>query len=185
MSRVFSRNKSVPYPLQCALHRGAKYGTLKRTMGRSLKSFLIKTALIAFAVLWVLSYFFYVDFEESCFITFKPGVLSLIEFNHGNIEKGLRALKYNKPEVYADICTHVDVITSDFSCGGWQGGCHYGKQGTIILSTTRNEFVGWTAAVIAHEFCHDTQLREGRTFDENECYEFDHEVLQSIVEIYP
>jgi len=134
---------------------------------------------------WIFSYFVYYDFETSCFIKLKPGLMSFVEFNHSNIKEGLQALKYGTPDVYAGVCSNIDTIESDYGCGGWQGGCHYGEEGRITLSTTHSEFVGWTAAIIGHEYCHDLQLREGRSFSEEECYSFDSQILQTIVGVYP
>jgi len=149
-----------------------------------LKQKLIRIVLGTFFGLWVVSFFYYIDFEEACVIKMKPGVLSLIELNHSNIRKGIKVLKYAEPEIYNGICDNIDVISSDIGCGGWQGGCHYGKAGKITLSTTKNEFLGWTAAIIVHEYCHDLQIRSGRPISEDECYKFDHDILQSVVDVY-
>jgi hypothetical protein len=145
---------------------------------------LVKALVFALLLMWGASYFYYIDFAQSCVIRLRPGLMSLTEFNHGNIRRGIRVLKHARPEIYKTLCTNIDVIESNFSCGGWQGGCHYGKVGEITLSTTRNEFIGWTAAIIGHELCHDIQLREGRSFDESECYQFDSDILQSVVHVY-
>jgi len=118
-------------------------------------------------------------------ITLRPGLMSLMEFSQGNVKTGIRALKYAEPTVYSSLCKNISTIRIDMGCGGWQGGCHYHKQGEITLSTTHSEFLGWTAAIIGHELCHDTQLREGRAFSEDECYAFDSAILHSLVDVYP
>jgi hypothetical protein len=151
----------------------------------NLKHLVIRAIIILPLTVWAGSYFYYVDLAESCVIRLRPGLMSLTEFNHGNIKRGIKVLKHARPDVYQTLCENIDTIESDFSCGGWQGGCHYGVQGEITLSNTRNEFIGWTAAIIGHELCHDIQLREGRPFNEGECYLFNHEILQSVVDTHP
>jgi hypothetical protein len=151
----------------------------------NLKRRLVKLAIGLMLAAWVGSYFYYIDFARSCTIRLRPGLMSLTEFNHGNIKRGIRLLKHAEPDIYKTLCDNIDVIESDFSCGGWQGGCHYGIVGEITLSTTRDEFIGWTAAIIGHELCHDSQLRAGNAMDEGECYQYDHDILRSVVDVYP
>ena len=98
-------------------------------------------------------------------------------------------LKYADPENYKELCTRVDVINPNISCGGFGGGCYhvnnFGSSETsrqIDISTPHDGFLGLTAAIIAHETCHARQAQEGRPISEDECYKLDDQTLQKVVE---
>lgn len=126
-------------------------------------------------------YFFYYDPTNGCLIKLKP---SIIELSSANIKVGIKILKIAVPEEYDKLCAHVDLINPNFSCGGTGGGCYIpGKTPTreIDISTTNDGFLGWTAAVIAHETCHAIQDEEDRQFSEDECNEIGNYVLEKTV----
>lgn len=120
----------------------------------------------------------YYDPAAGCSIKIRP---SLLEWNSGNIRDALSALKYGYPEKYKLVCANITEIKTDMACGGWEGGCYYGDKGEIFVSTANQEFLGWTAAVIAHETCHDRQNKEGRPYSEDECYAVGHKTMQTLV----
>lgn len=131
---------------------------------------------------WYRAHFIYVDRAYGCDIRIAPGFM---ELNNANIVEALRALKYGAPVHYRTVCSNVHTIHPKMACGGWQGGCYEGDLGEITTGTTHNEFVAWTAAVIAHEACHDVQHREGRGYSEEECYVVSHDVLRTLVDYIP
>lgn len=138
--------------------------------------------IILIAILWLIiyKYFLYTDFSESCYIKIKP---SLTELSNTNIKEAIKVLKYAVPEEYDKLCTHVDTINPNLSCGGFGGGCYYqSTEKEIDISTAHGGFLGMTAAIIAHETCHAIQHQEGRALNEQECYEIDDLVLKTIVE---
>ncbi|OHA22695.1 MAG: hypothetical protein A3G52_01705 [Candidatus Taylorbacteria bacterium RIFCSPLOWO2_12_FULL_43_20] len=137
---------------------------------------------VIFALIFFINkyYFHYTDKYYRCDISIRP---SIFEWNTKNVKDSLRALKFGYSEGYSKICENIDKIVSAPSCGGWQGGCHYGKSGEIYLSTSHKEFIGWTAAVIVHETCHDIQTKEGRPMEEPECYSAHHDALRALVEV--
>lgn len=124
--------------------------------------------------------FRYVDRANGCNITIHPGFM---ELNNQNIVQALTTLKLGSPIDYLQVCAHVKDIYPAMSCGGLQGGCYYGHQGEIYLSTTNQEFIGITAMIIVHETCHDTQMREGRPMSEDECYEQGDRTLRRLVQV--
>jgi len=84
------------------------------------------------------------------------------------------------PEQYQLVCQNVKIISPNFGCGGLGGGCYYeGEPDTIYISTTQNDLIG-SAAIIVHETCHVIQGKEGRPFDENECYLADHIIFNEL-----
>lgn len=128
-------------------------------------------------------YFFYIDVFNGCFIKIKP---SITELSSVNIKKAIKVLKKAEPSEYKKLCRYVNVINPNFSCGGFQGGCFYSSNPNpkeIDISTSRQEFLGWTAAIIVHETCHAIQFREkGQTgLNEEECYLTHDNLLQKIV----
>ena len=136
-------------------------------------------ALIIAAVIY--RYFFYYDLSTGCLIKLKP---SIIELSSANIKESIKILKIAVPDEYEKLCAHVDLINPNFSCGGTGGGCYVPgqtPQKEIDISTTNDGFLGWTAAVIAHEPCHAVQHEEGRPFNETECYGIGNYVLYSAV----
>lgn len=145
----------------------------------SLKTFakILIVVLLLTGVHW--KFYRYYDPEAGCNIKIK---MSFLEWSNSNIKKALSILKYGAPEDYANVCSHIEVINPTMSCGGWQGGCYYNNPGEIFISTSKNEFLAWTAAIIVHETCHDIQAKEGRPPSEEECYSQDHDVLQKLVQ---
>ncbi len=126
-------------------------------------------------------YFFYIDIPNKCFIKIKPSVLELSTIN---VKEGIKILKRVTPEEYEKLCKHVKAISPNFSCGGLGGGCYQYRNlenKEIDISVTRDTFLGQTAAVIAHETCHAIQHQEGRSLNEQECYEVDDQVFRAVV----
>jgi hypothetical protein len=154
-------------------------------MVTTVRGLLKLTIYVGIAILIYVHNFYYLDFENDCYIELESGLMSLLEFNHGNIKESLSALRYGAPDQYKIVCESIDVIKSDLGCGGWGGGCHYRESGSITLSTTNSSFIGWTAGVITHETCHDRQVKEERDMSQDECYAVDHATMQELVEIYP
>ncbi len=138
------------------------------------------SVLILILFFWYYNTHHYIDIANGCNIKIKT---SLFEFSGPNIKEALTALKHASPNRYYTVCKNINTISPGMSCGGWQGGCHYGnKTGEIWLSTTNDEFLGWTAAVITHETCHDIQMREKRPMSEDECYKVSHDTLTELVQ---
>jgi len=134
---------------------------------------------IAGAVIY--RYFYYLDFENKCYIGLKP---SIIEFSSQNIKQAIRVLKYAVPEEYEKFCGHVKAVNPNIACGGFGGGCYYGDnlaKREIDISTTHGGYLGWTAAVIAHETCHAIQAQAGKALNEDECYKIGNEVLKKVI----
>jgi hypothetical protein len=142
----------------------------------------LKYGLLILLVLAVYSrYFYYHDFSAGCGITIKP---SLTELSSQNIKAALRAMKHGAPNEYALVCKHVESIDPNLACGGFNGGCFYLNDlaaGEIDVSTGNQSYLGWTAAVIAHETCHLIQAKEGRTMDEGECYGVGNDILKKMI----
>ena len=148
-----------------------------------------KKALKIFITLAILGlvgyqYFYYVDRAHRCFIKIKP---SYLEFSTSNIKEAIRILKYAVPEEYEKLCTYVDTIDPNISCGGFQGGCYssYNRNvKEIDIGTANDDFLGWTAGVIAHETCHAIQFQEigFDGFDEGECYAIDNKVMKAVID---
>ena len=147
-----------------------------------LKRLLKITIFLLLVGLFFYKNFLYYDPSNKCFIKIKP---SIIEFSAGNIKEAIKVLKLTVPEEYEKLCANVDKINPNYSCGGLGGGCYYTKKvpsREIDISTSHGGFLGWTAAVIAHETCHAIQHNEGRPLVEQECYEVDDWVLRNSVE---
>jgi len=126
-------------------------------------------------------YFYYLDFKNSCYIKIKP---SILEFSSQNIKQAIKILKFSVPNEYEKFCGHVKTINPNFACGGFGGGCYYGdniEKKEIDISTANSGYLGWTAAIIAHETCHATQAQEKREMNENECYSIGNEVLKKVI----
>jgi hypothetical protein len=124
-------------------------------------------------------YFRYVDFANGCNISLK---LSFLEFSNRNIMDALTTLRYGSPQDYAMVCANVSRIVPNIGCGGFHGGCFYGSKGEIYISTSQNDFIGWTSAIIVHEACHAKQHNDKQQMSEQECYEMDHKVLGELVQ---
>lgn len=153
-----------------------------RRFGFLMKRLLLVLAVILLMTILIYRYLLYIDFQNRCYILIKP---SLLEFSSRNIQEGIRVLKYAVPIEYQKLCQYVDTINPNISCGGFEGGCYSAYEahpGEIDVGTAHEQFLGWTAAVIAHETCHSQQFQEGRPFDEKECYEIDNYVLKTVVE---
>jgi hypothetical protein len=145
-----------------------------------MKKIIVLSSIALIGLLTIYKLFFYIDPPAGCFITFVPSMS--LEFNTGNIKQGIRILKQADPEEYRNLCRNVRTINANISCGGWQGGCYSTlKRKTIYLATSHNDFLGWTAAVIAHETCHAMQHAENRDLSEVECYQVGYDVLRQII----
>jgi hypothetical protein len=129
-----------------------------------------KFILIIFIFLFLnYHFFFYLDISNRCFIKIRP---ALTEFSNTTIKKGIVYLKKNFPSEYKDMCENVSTINPNISCGGFGGGCYSEfrfNPGVIDISTAFGQYKR-AAKVIIHETCHAIQLKEGRSFDESECY---------------
>lgn len=143
----------------------------------------IKVTIIVFIISAIFyRYFYYIDFANSCYITIKP---SIMEFSSQNIKQAIEVLKYAVPEEYAKFCGHVKAINPNFACGGFNGGCYYAENlasKEIDVSTANSSYLGWTAAVIAHETCHAIQAQEKRAISEDECYKIGNKVLKKVID---
>ena len=124
-------------------------------------------------------FFFYVDFENRCFVKILPSIA--LEFSNSNIKRSIGILKYGSPTDYQDFCRLVDTIDANVDCGGFEGGCYRG--GKRIAVSTAQGTVSWTVAIIVHETCHAIQTVEGRGIGEGECYAAGDRILTTIVEI--
>jgi len=133
----------------------------------------LKYFIIIFFLLWIFySLFIYVDFSNGCFITIRP---SFMEFSNTAMKKGIQYLKNNFPNQYSSFCKNVTSIDPNTSCGGFEGGCYSqyrSNPGVIDISTPHGDYIH-AAKVIIHETCHAAQFKEGRPFDEKECYSKD------------
>lgn len=163
-----------------------QYFERKETRPKRFGSFIKRTflvlILIGAAAGLIYHYLLYLDFKNHCYIFIKP---SLLEFSSRNVQEAVNVLKYAVPNEYQKLCQYVDTINPNISCGGFQGGCYSAYQsnpGEIDIGTAHEQFLGWTAAVIAHETCHAQQFQQGQSFSEQECYEIDDHVLKTIVQ---
>lgn len=131
---------------------------------------LLKWVAVILFFIWLFYHFFlYIDIPNRCFITLRP---ALIEMSNTTIKKGIRYLKSDYPQEYKNFCKNVKTVNPNISCGGFGGGCYSEyklNSGVIDISTP---YGNWKAAakVIIHETCHAMQFKEGRPFDETECY---------------
>ena len=126
-------------------------------------------------------YFYYTDFKNNCYIKIKP---SILEFSSQNIKQAIKVLKLAAPEEYGKFCGQVKAINPNFACGGLDGGCYYEdnlEKREIDISTANSGYLGWTAAVIAHETCHAIQAQEKRALSENECDKIGSAVLKKVI----
>lgn len=143
---------------------------------------IFKLAIIAVIIGAVIyRYFYYLDFKNKCYIKIKP---SFLEFSSQNIKQAIKVLKFAVPEEYEKFCGRVKAINPNFACGGFGGGCYYGEnleKKEIDISTANSGYLGWTAAVIAHETCHAIQGQEKRAMNEDECYKIGNEVLKKVI----
>ena len=150
----------------------------RRRILPSKKFFTIFLLILLFSGL-IYNQFFYVDFQNSCFVKILPSIG--LEFSNFNIKRSIKILKYGSPADYQDFCRLVDTIDANVDCGGWEGGCYRG--GKRIAVSTAQGTVSWTVAIIVHETCHAIQTSEGRGMDEGECYAAGDRILGTIVEI--
>lgn len=131
----------------------------------------IKFSLLIFILGWVFfRYFGYWDTSNNCYINIYP---SWMQFNNHTIIEGIRYLKVNHPYHYSELCTRIKNIDPNpvLGCGGIGGGCFMGATSKTIYIGTYPKEVLFSAAVIAHETCHQRQYDENRTMDEKECYD--------------
>jgi hypothetical protein len=122
-------------------------------------------------------YFFYYDHENGCAIKITPS----FEMSNTTIKNAIEVLKYGSPEEYKNLCTNIDTISTDVSCGGFGGGCYEHTPRRITISTSGRKLL-ITAAIITHETCHAVQDKENRTMDENECYKASDRALDTLAE---
>jgi hypothetical protein len=140
--------------------------------------------LIIFAVIIIavfFRYFYYVDFKNGCYVKIKP---SIFELSSQNIKEAILVLKNAVPGEYEKFCSHVKAINPNMACGGFGGGCYYGenlKKKEIDISTANSGYLGWTAAVVAHETCHAIQGQNNKPISEDECYKINNEVLKKVI----
>jgi hypothetical protein len=144
---------------------------------------LIKTGIIVFILGAVFfRYFYYLDFKNKCYVKIWP---SFLELSSQNIKQAIKVLRYADPEEYGKFCGHVKSINPNFACGGFGGGCYYGANNgnkkEIDISTANSGYLGWTAAIIAHETCHAVQAQEKGQLNEDECYKVGNEVLKKVI----
>ena len=150
------------------------------TLGKLLKI----TAFLIIGIILIRRHFYYTDGKYDCSIQLLPSLT--LEFSNANTKSAIRLLKYASLEDYKTICANVSRINLNVSCGGFGGGCYFdfmNKNPTSIdISTSRSD-LAWTSAIIMHETCHLLQYKDGRGFNEEECYREDHRVIQKITEI--
>ena len=144
----------------------------RRRILPSKKFFTIFLLILLFSGL-IYNQFFYVDFQNRCFVKILPSIG--LEFSNSNIKRSIKILKYGSPTDYQDFCKLVDTIDANVDCGGWEGGCYRG--GKRIAVSTAQGTVSWTVAIIVHETCH------AMGFGETECYAAGDRILGTIVEI--
>lgn len=124
--------------------------------------------LIFLSSTFVLSRFYYVDFEhqEYCVIRVVPSFL----LSNLDLRGALRLIKYASPEDYAEVCSRVRVINKNPGCGGLDGGCFYENKPDVIYIGNDQGNIAFAADLILHETCHARQYNEGRPLLEQECY---------------
>src|SRR3989339_607709 len=141
---------------------------------------LVIFGIILLAIGWfIFANFVYIDSKNNCSITILP---AWFEWSNMNLKRALLTLKYGAPEHYKLVCDNVKSINPAVGCGGFEGGCYYPRQVDTIYVSTSQRSLSWSAAVIAHETCHVIQAKEGKAFDETECYREDSEVLKQLIE---
>ncbi|MDP2684991.1 MAG: hypothetical protein Q8P20_08220 [bacterium] len=144
-----------------------------------IKIFLIILVLALFSY----KYFIYYDNETGCFIKLKTAIF---EPNTVNVKNAIKTLKYAVPDEYEKLCLNVDTIDPNLSCGGFQGGCYNSHNGNrlIQIGTANDDFLGWTAAIIAHETCHAIQFQTNgiEGLEESECYAIGDQVMKTLID---
>jgi hypothetical protein len=147
----------------------------------TLYKWLKRLMFLIIVLLLIYHYFLYVDIKNGCYIKIKP---SILEFSTPNIKKAIKILKNATPEEYQKVCANVITINPNLGCGGFNGGCFYtgtyNNPTEIHISTANKSYLGWTAAVIAHENCHLIQNKEKRAMDEGECYGLGDKILKQL-----
>lgn len=147
-------------------HYAKFFGNTDKRVVKKLFKFLI----LFFLVCLIFYHFFlYIDIGNKCFIKIKP---ALVELTNTTMKRGIKYLKKNHFPEYKLLCENVTTINPNISCGGFGGGCYSSYRsdpGEIDISTTYGN-VNNAAKVIIHETCHAVQFKEGRSFDEAECY---------------
>ncbi len=129
--------------------------------------------------LFVYHFFIYFDKDNKCFITIIPSYLP----SNLDTKEAIRIIKYATPDNYQKLCTNIEVIDMNPSCGGFDGGCFRASkpQKIYVGNDQSNPAVG--SAIIIHEMCHAMQAREGRYLDEVECYEKSTVFLDSVTKL--
>ena len=139
-----------------------------------LKSWVAKVLIWVVVPFVIINFWFfrYDDFSSSCHIKVSP---SITEWNNLKIKKGIKLLKNKLPEDYKKMCSAVKSIRPELACGGMGGGCYnMNNPSQIVVSTifrSKEYHTEMTAAIIVHEVCHLFQYKEGRQFNEGECYD--------------
>lgn len=131
-----------------------------------------------FIVLCIFLYFFtYIDVKNSCYILIIPTYLP----SNISTKKVIKLIKNASPDDYCTLCSYINVINKNISCGGFDGGCYEQiNPRTIFLGNDQNS-LALSAAIVIHELCHREQARQGRQFSELECYKKGSEFLENIV----
>lgn len=138
----------------------------------------IKIASIFLLLFFFTKDFYYIDFQNKCYIGIGP---SWIEFSNGTIKKAIGTLKTASPKDYEKLCQRVSFVNPNISCGGMEGGCfHPERPRTIDISSSHNSFM-FSHVVIVHETCHAVQYFEKRPFSEDECYSEGERLLKELV----
>lgn len=138
----------------------------------------IKIASILLLLFFFTKDFYYVDFQNSCYIGIGP---SWIEFSNGTIKKAIGTLKIASPKDYKKVCERVSFINPNISCGGMEGGCaDPNNPRAIDISSSHNSFM-LSLLVIVHETCHTVQFFEKRPVSEEECYSEGSRILKELV----
>lgn len=131
---------------------------------------LIKITIFLCIIGWVFfRYFGYWDVEKNCYLNIYP---SWMQFNNHTIIEGIKYLKEKHPDHYSELCMRVKNIDPNpmLGCGGIGGGCFSGATSRTLYIGTYPDQVILSAAVIAHETCHQKQFDTNKPMDENECY---------------
>lgn len=137
---------------------------------------LLKISFVLIILGWIFfRYFAYWDIQNKCYITIYP---SWMQFNNRTIIQGIDYLKEKHPNYYQEFCARVDNIDPNpmLGCGGIGGGCFWGATDKTIYIGTYPKQVLMSAAIIAHETCHQKQFDEKRSINEEECYKISNEI---------
>lgn len=131
-------------------------------------------------VMLIILYFthnlFYIDVTKGCYLAIVPSLH--LEFTNAGIKRALTIIKNISPDNYKNICQRVNIIDTNISCGGMEGGCFDSAHPRTIYVTAPAREITWVAEVLVHEACHARQKYEGRPGEERECHEMGLKVMQ-------